>query len=216
MTTRYVAIDTETTGLDSDQDELIEVAAIAFDLKNGLGEYNTLVRPRQKLPYQIERLTGIEAAELASAPSVSDIANDLAEFIGNSVIVGQSIAFDINFLTRAGISVPGEVVDTWDMAQLLLPGLANYSLRGIAEHLGIDFPVRHRARADADAARSVFLALRSRLELLPLGILQELDRLAEAGEWSVGVVIREVVAAAEAVTGAPAPLTAAVLAQPEE
>lgn len=216
MTTRYVAIDTETTGLDSDQDEIIEVAAIAFDLSNGLGEYNTLVRPRQKLPYQIERLTGIEAAELASAPSVSDIANDLADFIGNSVIVGQSIAFDIDFLTRAGIAAPGQVVDTWDMAQLLLPGLGNYSLRSIAEHLGIDFPVRHRARADADAARSVFLALRSRLQQLQSGVLQELDRLAEAGEWSVGVAIREVLDSTEGGSGSPAPLTTGVLATPEE
>ena len=216
VTTRYVAIDTETTGLDSEQDELIEIAAIAFDLEAGLGEYNTLVRPGRKLPYQIERLTGIEAADLASAPSVAEIASDLAAFIGDSVIVGQSIAFDIDFLTRAGISAPGPTVDTWDLAQLLLPGLANYSLRGIAEHLGIDFPVRHRAHADADAARSVFLALRSRLELLPLGVLNDLDRLAEAGEWSVGVAIREVIKAVESVAGPPSVLSEAVLAQPRE
>ena len=46
---RYVALDTETTGLDPERHEVIEVAAIAFDAEgNILGEYNTLVRPRHR------------------------------------------------------------------------------------------------------------------------------------------------------------------------
>ncbi len=216
MSARYVAIDTETTGLDPDHDEIIEVAAIAFDLDGVQAEFNTLVRPVHPPPLQIERLTGIQADALTDAPSFAAIASEVADFIGDSPIVGQSVEFDVNFLARSGVYAPGPLMDTYDLAQLLLPGIGDYSLRGIADHLGIDFPVRHRARADADAARSVFLALRHKLADLPGWLLYELQGLAEQGEWSVGVTIREVLAELGLGVNPVAGLTSDALATPEE
>ena len=131
---RYVAIDTETTGLDPERHEVIEVAAIAFDAEgNILGEYNTLVRPRHVVPYHIERLTGIEAGSVETAPLFSSIATELAEFIADSPIIGQSVEFDLKFLAQGGVWPPGPVYDTFDLGQLLLPGLPSYALRGIAD-----------------------------------------------------------------------------------
>ncbi len=213
---RYVAIDTETTGLNPEEDELIEVAAIAFGLDGIIAEFNSLVRPRRLPSYQIERLTGIEGSSLTDAPLFSTIASELAEFLGNSPIVGQSVNFDIEFLARNGVSLPGPPVDTWDLAQLLLPGIGDYSLRGIAEHLGVHFPVRHRARADADAARSVFLELRKLLAELPVWLLHELERLAVTAEWSVAVPIREVLVELGSSLNEPAGITTDLLARPWE
>jgi DNA polymerase-3 subunit epsilon/ATP-dependent DNA helicase DinG len=213
---RYVAIDTETTGLDPEQDEIIEVAAIAFDLDGTLAEYNTLVRPFRLPPYRIERLTGIEGGLLEAAPRFSSIAYDLGEFIGDSPVVGQSVGFDVTFLGQAGVIATGPAYDTFDMAQLLLPGLGDYSLRGIADALGIDFPVRHRARADAEAARCVFLALRRRMAELPGWLLHELERLASAGGWSLAALLRELVAALPRGVDEAVGLTADVLAPPVE
>src|SRR5690606_10188247 len=140
-------------------------------------EYRTLVRPLQPPPFQIERLTGIKAAELQDAPIFAAIAAELADFVGDSPVIGQSVHFDIDFLARNGVPLSGAIYDTFDLAQLLLPGLGDYSLRGIADRLGIDFPLRHRAYADAEASRAVFLALRERLAGLPVWMLQELERL---------------------------------------
>ena len=104
MTARYVAIDTETTGLDPKEDEIIEVAAIAFGPDGVLqGEFHSLVRPYRPLPFQIERLTGIEAAALESAPRFAAVASELAEFIGDSPLVGQNVEFDLAFLARGGV-----------------------------------------------------------------------------------------------------------------
>jgi DNA polymerase-3 subunit epsilon/ATP-dependent DNA helicase DinG len=94
VTTRYVALDLETTGLDPERDEIIEVAAIAFDLEGVLAEFHSLVRPYKPPSYQIERLTGIGASALEVAPSFGAIASELADFIGSSPIVGQSVNFD--------------------------------------------------------------------------------------------------------------------------
>ncbi len=213
--TRYVALDTETTGLDPDVHEIIEVAAIAFDCNGVKDEYRTLVRPMQPPPFQVERLTGIQASELDSAPIFAAVASELADFMGDSPIIGQSVHFDVNFLARNGVPLSGAIYDTFDMAQLLLPGLSDYSLRGIADHLCIDFPQRHRAYADADASRSVFLALRKRLSELPVWMLQELERLMNGADWSLAGLIGEVLNELPRIDFT-AGLMADVIAHPEE
>ena len=139
--TRYVALDTETTGLNPDADELIEVAAIAFDCERVLGEYRTLVRPQKLPPFAIQRLTGISAGDLEDAPHFAAVAAEIADFVGDSPVVGQSVEFDITFLGRNGVNLTGPIYDTFDLALLLLPGLGDYSLRGIADHFAIDFPL---------------------------------------------------------------------------
>ena len=216
MSLRYVAIDTETTGLNPDQDEIIEVAAVAFDLNGVIATYNTLVRPFRLPPYRVERLTGIDAAQLDEAPRLSSITQELREFIGSSPLVGQSINFDQAFLGQAGVVAAGPAYDTFDMAQLMLPGLADYSLRGIAEHLDIEFLVRHRALADAEAARRVFLALRERMAGLPAWLLHELGRLAAAGDWALAGLLRELVGGLPRQVDSSVGLTTDLLAPPEE
>jgi len=216
VTTRYVAIDTETTGLDPENDEIIEVAAIAFDCEGVQGEYRTLVKPLHPPPFRIERLTGINAAELEDAPHFAAVASEVAEFVGDSPVVGQNIEFDTTFLARSGVWLAGAQYDTYDLAQLLLPGLSDYSLRGIAERLGIDFPLRHRAYADADATRAVFLALRRRLAELPGWLLDEVHRLAAAADWSIASLVTEVLAERPGGVDLVAGLASDLLAAPEE
>jgi hypothetical protein len=98
-----------------------------------------------------------------------------------------------------------------------LPGLSDYSLRGLATLLGIDFPVRHRALADADATRAVFLALRERLSALPAWLLEQVERLALAGGWSLASVVADVLAEGGGLrTGAAGLVVDDVLARPEE
>jgi predicted DnaQ family exonuclease/DinG family helicase len=215
LASRYVALDLETTGLDPDSDEVIEVAAVAFDDERVLATLQTLVRPWRTLPFQIQRLTGIRAADLEGAPPLAAVLGDLAEFLDGLPVVGQNIAFDAAFLERAGLRIDGPRLDTFDLAQLLLPGLGEYSLRSIAANLGIDFPVRHRATADAEAARRVFLALRRRLAALPAWLLLELQRLARAAEWSLEWLVAEILAQAPALDGE-LPSGSRLLARPVE
>ena len=213
--TRYVALDTETTGLNPDADEIIEVAAIAFDCEKVTGEYRTLVRPTKLPPFAIQRLTGISVDDLENAPSFAAVAAEIADFVRDSPVIGQSVEFDITFLARNGVNLAGPVYDTFDLAQLLLPGLGDYSLRGIADHFGIHFPLRHRAYADADASRSVFLAQRARLKTLPVWMLHELERLMNGASWSLAGLVREAIAESPGIDLS-AGLTTELLAPPDE
>ncbi len=74
----------------------------------------------------------------------------------------------------------------------MLNGLQQRSLGAIAEHLGIDFPQRHRAMADAEAARAVFAALRERLVNAPANLIAEAARLSGASDWSLRHLFAEI------------------------
>ena len=189
---QYVSIDLETTGLDPDSDEIIEVAAIRFDVNGVIDRYHSLVNPGRKLDYRIALLTGIPAQELAAAPQFSSIALEVEQFVGMDPIVGQNPTFDTTFLARKGIQLFGPTFDTFDLANMLIPSLQQKSLGAIAEHLGVDFPARHRAMLDAEAAMSVFLALRARLAASSPDLLAEAERLSSLSDWTLRHLIREV------------------------
>jgi DNA polymerase-3 subunit epsilon/ATP-dependent DNA helicase DinG len=190
----YVSLDLETTGLDIETDEIIEIAAIRFDATGVIDTYQTLVNPDRSLEYRIALLTGIDPAELLTAPHFGSVAVDVERFIGLDPIVGQNPTFDTSFLARKGVQVFGPTYDTFELATLLLPGLRQHSLGAIAEHLGIEFPNRHRAMADADAARQVFAALRQRLVESPSDLITEVDRIAAASDWTLRHLFAEIAA----------------------
>jgi len=73
----YVSLDLETTGLDPETDEIIEIAAIRFDASGVLDTYQTLVNPGRKLEYRIAMLTGIDPAALETAPHFGSIAGGM-------------------------------------------------------------------------------------------------------------------------------------------
>ena len=188
----YVSLDLETTGLDPERDEIIEVAAVRFDAGGVLDTYHSLVDPGRKLEYRIALLTGITPDELEGAPHFGSIAAEVEQFIGLDPIVGQNPTFDTGFLARKGVQAFGPTYDTFELASLLLPGLQQHTLGAIADHLGIEFGTRHRAMADAEAAMRVFVALRARLAASPPDLLAEAERISAASDWTLRHLFREV------------------------
>ena len=68
----YVSLDLETTGLDPEVDEIIEVAAVRFDASGVLDRYQSLVNPGKRLEYRIALLTGIDPAQLGVGAALRD------------------------------------------------------------------------------------------------------------------------------------------------
>lgn len=98
----YVVIDVETTGLDADHDEIIEVAAIRYSAGEVKEAFQTYVKPLNEIPMKITQINGITNEMVENAPHFSQIAAELEDFIGTSNLVGHNIEFDIKFLYAAG------------------------------------------------------------------------------------------------------------------
>src|SRR5262249_1728280 len=147
--------------------------------------WSSLVRPRGPLTYRIEQLTGLHDADLAGAPRLSDALAALARFVGRLPVVGQSVELDLAYLDRAGLRLENAAYDTFELGQLLVPGLPTYDLRQVSRALGVVSNGQHRALADADTAREVFLALLHRLGGLRLDTLMLVNRFAAGLNWSL-------------------------------
>ena len=187
-----VALDLETTGLHAEQDAILEVAAIKFQGVTVLDTLETLVAPGRSVPYRVQRLTGITPQHLIGVPQFESIAKELQLFIGDYPIVGHSIPFDVGFLRRRGLVRHNPLIDTFELATVLLPSLPSYNLGQVADALGVIVATgRHRAMVDTVLAMQVFLALHQRLQAVDLALLKDLANLDAPHTWPLLAFFRQ-------------------------
>jgi len=102
-TRRAVLVDVETTGLDCERDEIIELAMVPFfyTLEGeivGVGTpFDGLRQPAAPIPTDVTKLTGIDDAMVAGR---SIDPTQVSAFAGNSLIIAHNAAFDRRFLER--------------------------------------------------------------------------------------------------------------------
>ncbi|MEW6240548.1 MAG: 3'-5' exonuclease, partial [Chloroflexota bacterium] len=101
--TSIVAIDIETTGLESKTDSIIEIGAVRFNGKRVEDEWTSLINPNRHIPEFISALTGINDEMVRQAPRIKDIAHELEAFVGDLPVVGHNVRFDLGFLKRLGL-----------------------------------------------------------------------------------------------------------------
>lgn len=105
MTYPYVGIDIETTGFSS-KDEIIEVAAIQFNLDGKIADtFHQLCWPSSgEVPEAITELTGLTIDHLHNAPNyMESVRAILTEFIGDRTVVAHNTSFDLRFLKIEGL-----------------------------------------------------------------------------------------------------------------
>ncbi|MDY7077470.1 MAG: helicase C-terminal domain-containing protein [Chloroflexota bacterium] len=191
MPQTYVALDLETTGLDADRDAIIEVGAVKFHDDEVLDTFSTFVNPGRPIPLQITELTGICDGDVVGAPGLHDVLSRLARFVGQQPIVGHSVNFDLSFLRRHSQSFENELLDTFELASVLLPHAERYSLGALAKMLGIELEQAHRALDDAQATHRLFRILLRRAAGLSPRLLEEIVRHGERGRWAAARFFRD-------------------------
>ena len=141
----FVIVDVETTGTDPKMADLLEIAAVKVKGGKITDRWSTLVNPGR--PIVGNQMHGITDADVKKAPKPADAARDALAFIGDSVIVGHSVGFDLAFLEAALADgthfESGRYLDTLTIAREGYPDLENYKLPTLSQLL------RHRARPGA-------------------------------------------------------------------
>jgi CBS domain-containing protein len=165
-----VVIDTETTGLDPASARVVEIAAvrmvggrIAAD-----GAFRRLVAPGIAIPNTATAIHRIDDATVAGAPGFATVWPEFAEFVGDDIVIGHAVGFDLAVLRqeckRAGLPFrPPHTLDTRLLAQIVEPALAGYTIENLAAWLGIEPMERHSALADALTTARIFTALLPKL-----------------------------------------------------
>lgn len=168
---RQIILDTETTGLSTDQKHrVIEIGCLEMIDRRLTGDYLHLyLNPERPIERAASEVHGITEAFLADKPVFKSIAATLMEYIGGAELVIHNAAFDVGFLnyefklTKQKFPLIEErcpIVDTLAIARRKHPGQQN-SLDALCKRYHVDNSNRHYhgALLDAELLAQVYLLM---------------------------------------------------------
>ena len=185
---RFCVLDLETTGGSPASCEITEIGGVRYECGELTGTFQTLVNPGAPIPPFITVLTGITQAMVIEAPRLEEALPSFLEFIGDAVIVGHNVRFDLSFLNAAAerLGYPclaNRSVDTASLTRRLArTEVRNLKLGTLAAHFRSPVTPNHRALEDARATAHVFFALLERAGTIGVTHLEDLLQLPTARE----------------------------------
>lgn len=163
----FVVLDLETTWLSANDDTIIEVAFVKIrreDFKE-VDRYTTFVNPWREIPALISQITNIFDTDVEDAPRISEISDDIEDFIEWFPLIGHNISFDIRFLESHGIDTSkNPKLDTFFLANILCFHEKSLNLWYLCESFWISLENAHRAIDDTVATWMLFWKLISKLK----------------------------------------------------
>lgn len=168
--TRFVVFDTETTGFDLRQDDIISIAGVVVE--NGQIKldqaFDRLVNPMRTLSPVTSSLTGITQDMIDEAQTIYPVLLDFLDFVEGSVLVAHSANFDVAFLEkylkRAKVKVSNPVVDTMVLSRVLQPNRSSHSLDDLIFHYDVPMYLRHTALGDSLMTAHLFIKMINNLQ----------------------------------------------------
>lgn len=162
----YTVIDVETTGYDPKWDKIIEVGAMRIRSGKVVDTFSSLVNPGCVIDDFIAELTGITNEDLSDAKYIEQVLPEYLDFIGQDVVVGHNVHFDVNFIYDAAYGFlerpfRNDAVDTLRISRRILPGLESHSLGNVSIALGVRQAGEHRSLVDCQITYYVLEALRA-------------------------------------------------------
>jgi len=162
--TVFCAFDTETSGIKTDCDHIIEIGGVKFTKEGVIDTYSSLINLKEPLSPFIINLTGITDKELSVAPSVQKVIPEFMAFAGNSVFIAHNAQFDLRFLNSElerleQSEIKNECIDTLRLSRLMLPENKTWKQTSLASQFNIDTTHAHRAFDDAKVCAELFKIL---------------------------------------------------------
>lgn len=160
---RAIFYDTETTGIKSDRDRIIEIAA--FDPVRNL-EFQSLINPGCPIPAEATAIHRITDEMVSSASSFAQVGAKFIEFCEGDVILiaHNNDGFDLHFLRaefqRNSMQMPSwKFMDSLKWARRYRPDLPRHTLQFLREIYGIPPNNAHRAMDDVIVLHKIFQSL---------------------------------------------------------
>lgn len=165
----YTVVDLETTGLDPQWNDIIEFGAMRVVNGEVVEKYARLVNPGYEIDEFITELTGITNDMLSTAPGIEEVLPGFLAFVGDSIIVGHNVNFDVNFIFDNCTGVlkkpfTNDFIDTMRLSRRLFPEERHHRLCDLVERFGIGDAVEHRALSDVEQTNRCFLYMEEHMK----------------------------------------------------
>lgn len=165
----YVIFDTETTGLSAVYDSIIEIGATKMKDGEVVDRFDEFINPGHPLSEVTTNLTSITDDMVKDAPDETVIISKFMDFIGDDILVGHNVTFDMGFMNaaltrmkRSRLQMP--VIDTLEMSRTLHSEYRNHKLDSLAKRYNIVLEHHHRADSDAETTGYLMYKLFDELE----------------------------------------------------
>ena len=161
----YVVYDLETTGLSSNYNEIIEIAACKVQYGQIIEEFNEFVKPKEQISEFITSLTSITNEDVKNADPIDVVLPRFKEFIDGCILVAHNATFDNSHiyanLKRLGI-YDGDypTIDTLQLARVCYSNkLKRFDLASMSKFFDVELTQHHRAIYDTAATAHVFVRM---------------------------------------------------------
>lgn len=160
MIKTYVVFDLETTGLDVENDSIIEIGALKVRDGKVTDRFMEFLKPDVPISPMITGITGITNEMVRTARDTEDIVCDFVNFCEEHILVGHNIMFDYRFMkkyaSQYGKPFEKKGIDTLKIARKVHKDLESKSLEALCEHYQIVNAAAHRAYHDALATAKIY------------------------------------------------------------
>lgn len=195
---QYVIIDTETTGLNPQNDRLIEIAAAIMDGPDIVDTFQTFVNPGKKISTFVTDLTSITNDDVKDAPDPQTAVSMLDEFVGDRICLAHNAKFDRTYLAKDApknsvLSSQNNWIDTLSLSRIALPRLVSHDQSTLCDAFGIERG-NHRAQGDVEALCQLWRIMLAALDDMPHELLSAIAQIAPEKEWPLRDIICAVAA----------------------
>lgn len=180
----YVIVDIETTGFNPKIDEIIEIGAVKVGDNKITSIFQSLVRPRNSINNYISKLTGITNEMVVEANPIEVVLESFISFIGDAVLVGHNVNFDVNFLydhceAHLHHYLKNDFIDLKELFRVKKH--SGDTFKPTCEKCAIQNTNAHRALSDCLATNNLYQSLK--MHNGSIACVEELDTLTLASEF---------------------------------
>jgi DNA polymerase III subunit epsilon len=170
LPSQFVIYDLETTGLNCESHEIIEIGAIKATRDSNMhATFQTLVMPIGRISAKTTEITGLDRSKLKKdGIPIKEALQDFIEFIGDLPLVAYNADFDRGFLKNACEqsdlpTLRNSSYCAMKMARKAWPGRGSYKLSSLADDGNLSRDNEHRALGDCQRTLIVFVAAARKL-----------------------------------------------------
>lgn len=161
MLKKYIVLDIETTGLNRENDQITEIAALKIEGNRIVDKFETLINPLIKIPVEITQLTGITDSMVKEKPTIREVLPNFLDFVKNDILVAHNAIFDIGFLNynlnkHLNKSLENKNICTMNLAKKIVTTIPSYRLSSLCNYFDIKNEAAHRAMGDVYATTKLF------------------------------------------------------------
>lgn len=161
----YTVVDIETTSLDTVFGEILEISAIKVRNRKEVETFSEIIKVNHEIGSFTTNLTGITTKMVEEeGKDLTCALLDFKEFLGDDIIVGHNVNFDINFLydsmrEQLGDYLANDYIDTLRISRKVLKELGHHRLDDLIDYFGLKQRREHRALNDCVLTNQVYLKL---------------------------------------------------------